>query len=287
MRNLAATVGLVLAALLAPIVIGAMWMSSKVDHTDAYVATVAPLASDPALRREFGDALGAAAAEQLARRLPVGLPTSAGDLIRSSAVAAVDQPGFPAFWRKANRQVHRQFLALMHDDRADRSGFVYVDATPLLDRIYAQLAGQGLPVGSLSGVPLDIPVARASRLEQQRSRYELLTRTATYGPWLWALVVLASVAVATGWRGRLRAVAGAALGVAVGAVVLMLLPHPLTSYAASRAGVGDTALVRLILRVVLDTLGPYARPFAAVALPVALAALLVSLVPGRRREDRA
>lgn len=285
MRNLAAAVCLVLAALLAPVVIGSTWTASKVDHTDAYVATVAPLASDPALRRQFGEALGTAAAEQLAQRLPVGLPSAAGSWIRTAAVAAVDQPGFPAFWRKANRQAHRQFLALMHDDRPDPSGFVYVDATPLLDLIYARLADKGLPVQTLAGVPLDIPVARTSRLEQQRSRYLLLTRTATYGPWLWGLLVLAGVALATGWRGRLRALAAAALGVAVGAVVLMLLPHPLTSYAASRAGVGDTELVRLILRVVLDSLGPYARHFAVVAVPVALAALLLSLVPRRHRDE--
>lgn len=285
MRLLGCVVALVLAAVLSPLVIGATWAASKVDHTDAYVRTVAPLAGDPALRREFGQALGTAAAEMLAQRLPAGAPSLAGEWIRSAAVAVVNQPGFPAFWRRANRAAHRQFLAVMHDDRADPSGFMYVDATPLLSGIFARLAQRGLPVDTLAGVPLEVPVASMSRLEQQRSHYLLLTRSARFGPWLWLLLVVAAVALATGWRGRLRAVAAAAVGVAVGAVLVMLAPDPLTSYAAARAGVADGDLTRLILRVVLDSLPSYARRFAAVALPVALVALLLSMVRfGRRRE---
>ncbi|GAB4011149.1 hypothetical protein [Nocardioides ultimimeridianus] len=284
MRILAAAVGLLLAAVIAPLVISGMWTASKVEHTDAYVATVAPLASDPALRRQFGEALGTAAAEQLAERLPVGMPSSVGDLVRSAAVTVVNQPGFPAYWRRANRQVHRQFLDIMAG-HGDPSGYVYVDATPLLHEIFGALQEQGLPVQSLVDVRLQIPVASDARLAQQRTRYHLVTGLAAYGPWLWALIVLASIAVAPGWRGRLRAVALAALGVAAGAVLVMVLRAPLTSYAASHSGVGDTDLVHLILRVVLDSLGPYARGFAVAALPVAIAALLVSLVPVGRRHD--
>lgn len=284
MRLLAAAAGLLLAAVLAPLVITGMWAGSRVEHTRPYVATVAPLASDPALRRQFGEALGTAAAEKLAEKLPIGMPAGIGDLIRSTAVAVVNQPDFPAFWRRANAQVHRQFLAVMDGD-GDPSGYVYVDATPLLHEIFGKLQEQGVPVESLVTVTLQIPVASDARLAQQRSRYHLLTALATYGPWLWGLIALASIAVATGWRGRLRVLAGAALAVAVGAVLVIVVRQPLTSYAGSHAGVGDTELVRLILRVVLDSLGPYARGFAVVGLPVAIAALLISLIPGRRRAD--
>lgn len=284
MRILAAAVGLLLATVLAPLVIAGRWTASKVEHTDAYVATVAPLAADPALRQQFGEALGTAAAEQLAQRLPVGMPSAGGDLIRSAAVAVVDQPGFPAYWRSANRQVHRQFLAIM-DGRGDPSGYVYVDATPLLHEMFGKLQQQIPAVQALVGVRLEIPVASDARLARQRTRYHLVTGLAAYGPWLWGLVVLASIAIAPGWRGRLRALSGAALAVAVGAVVVMAARAPLTTYAADHAGVGDTDLVRLILRVVLDSLGPYARGFAVVALPVAIAALLISLVPTGRRDE--
>ncbi|HJQ04921.1 MAG TPA: hypothetical protein VJ872_05730 [Nocardioides sp.] len=284
MRILAAALGLLLATVLAPLVITGRWTATKVEHTDAYVATVAPLASDPALRQQFGQALGTAAAEQLAQRLPVGMPSSLGDLVRSTAVAVVNQPGFPAYWRSANRQVHRQFLAIM-DGHGDPSGFVYVDATPMLHEMFGQLQEKGLPVQTLVDVRLQIPVASDARLAQQRGRYHLVTGLAAYGPWLWGLIVLAAIAIAPGWRGRLRAVSGAALAVAVGAVVVMAARAPMTSYAATHSGVGDTDLVHLILQVVLDSLGPYARGFAVVALPVAIAALLISLVPlGRRAE---
>lgn len=274
---------LLLATLLAPVVIVGMWTQAKVDHTPAYVATVQPLAEDPALREQFGNALGTSVAEMMAQRSPVGVPPFAGDLIRASAVAVVNQPGFPAFWRRANRDVHRQFLAIMNEQPGDRTGLVYVDATPLLNDVFARLAGKGLPVQSLAGVPLRIPVATDARLEHGRTAYVWLNRIADIGPWLWAVLVLAAIAIAPGWRGRLRAVALGSAGLAIAAIAIMLGRSAAMSYAASHAGVGDTALVRLILDVVLHGLSSYARTFALIAVPVALAALLVSLVPGRRR----
>jgi hypothetical protein len=282
-RLLGSAVALLLATLLAPVVIAGMWTQSKVDRTPAYVATVQPLASDPALREQFGDALGTAVAEMLAQRSPVGVPPYAGDLIRAAAVTVVNEPSFPVFWRRANRDLHRQFLAVMAQRPGDGTGLVYVDATPLLNDVFARLAGRGLPVQPLAGVPLRIPVATDARLERARPAYVWLNRVADVGPWLWLALVVVAVALAPGWRGRLRAVALAALGLAVVAVVLMVGRSSATSYAASHAGVGDTALVRLILDVVLHGLSSYARSFALLAVPVALVALLVSLVPARRR----
>lgn len=284
MRLLGSFVALLLATLIAPVVIAGMWTQNKVDHTPAYVATVQPLASDPALREQFGRALGTAVAELLAERSPVGMPPFAGDLIRASAVAVVNEPGFPAFWRKANRDVHRQFLAIMHEQPGDPTGLVYVDATPLLNDVFSRLADRGLPVQSLSGVPLRIPVATDARLEHGRAAYLWLNRVADIGPWVWVLLAGAAIALARGWRGRLRALALAAGGVGLAAIVLVLGRSAATAYAASHAGVGDTELVRLILTVVLRGLASYARGFALVAVPVALAALLVSLVPGRRSD---
>ncbi|MCL2542517.1 MAG: hypothetical protein FWE71_08685 [Nocardioidaceae bacterium] len=288
MRILVATVGLVLAALLAPVVIVSMWAAHKVDDADAYVATVAPLASDPALRQQFGEALGTAAAEKLAQRSPIGVPAAAGGWIRTAAVGVVNQPGFPRFWRRANREVHRQFMAQMQNRSSNPTGYVYVDATPLLNQIFAQLADKGLPTQLLAGVPLQIPVAGMSRLEQQRTHYDWLMRTARYGPWVWLVLVVLSVLIAPGWRGRMRAIAFAAFGVALGGLLAMVSPHPLASYAASHAGVGDTALVHLLAKVVLDSLGRYGRPYLLVGVLVGLVALLLSLVPmsGRRRQDR-
>ena len=280
-RPLLSVVALLLATVLAPIVIVGTWTQGKVAHTDAYVATVAPLASDPALREQFGNALGASVAEMLAERSPVGSPAFAGDLIKAAAVTVVNEPGFPAFWRKANRDVHRQFLAVMHERPADRSGLVFVDATPLLNDVFARLAERGLQVQPLAGTPLRIPVATDARLEHGRTAYTWLNRVARVGPFLWLALVAAAVALASGWRGRLRALAFGAGALAVVAIVVVAGRSAAESYAASHAGVGNTDLVRLLLGQVLDGLSTYARNIALIAVPVAIAALLGSLV-GRR-----
>ncbi|GAB2972953.1 serine/threonine-protein kinase [Nocardioides montaniterrae] len=281
-RPILSVVALLLATLLAPIVIVGMWTESKVAHTDAYVASVAPLAEDPALREQFGNALGASVAEMLAERSPVGSPPFAGDLIKAAAVAVVNEPGFPAFWRKANRDVHRQFLAVMHERPGDRTGLVFVDATPLLNDVFARLAQRGLQVQPLAGTPLRIPVATDARLEQGRTAYTWLNRVATLGPFLWLALVAGAVLLASGWRGRLRALAFGAGALAVVALVIIAGRSSAESFAASHAGVGNTDLVRLLLGQVLEGLSTYARNIALVAVPVALVALLGSLV-GRPR----
>src|SRR3954447_20376920 len=48
---------IVVSCLLAPLSVTAVWASQQVSDTDRYVATVAPLADDPAVQRAVADAV--------------------------------------------------------------------------------------------------------------------------------------------------------------------------------------------------------------------------------------
>lgn len=59
-RSLVATLLIVIGCILAPLAGVAVWAKSQVTDTDRYVATVAPLASDPAIQNAVADKVTAA-----------------------------------------------------------------------------------------------------------------------------------------------------------------------------------------------------------------------------------
>jgi type VI protein secretion system component VasK len=58
-RTIVAALLLVLACVLAPLGVVAVWARNQVTNTDRYVATVAPLASDPAIQQAITDRITA------------------------------------------------------------------------------------------------------------------------------------------------------------------------------------------------------------------------------------
>lgn len=281
MRGAGALLLVLLATVLAPFVVTATWVSSTVDDTDAYVDTVTPLADDPTLRRELADEMTSAAVAELQSRIPVGLPDGIEDMTRQAARRTVENPDFPDFWREANRDAHREFLRVMHDDSVD--GWVTIDLSPLMKGLYEVLADDtGLPLADLPAPELRVPVARESRLAEYRPEYQLLEGSAFVLAVAWILLVGLAALVSSGWRGRLRTLGLALLGLALGSVLVLLATPPLTDFVAEQADPGKQGLVALVLNVVGDSLGSRASWVAVVAAACGLAVLAGSLWPRRR-----
>ncbi|WP_194896383.1 hypothetical protein [Catenulispora pinisilvae] len=57
-RSIASALLLALAALLAPLAVASVWMADEIGDTDRYVATVAPLATDPAVQNAVKAVIG-------------------------------------------------------------------------------------------------------------------------------------------------------------------------------------------------------------------------------------
>jgi hypothetical protein len=96
-RTILATLLIVRACVLAPLSVVAIWTRNQVTNTDRYVATVSPLASDPAIQNAIADqitaqvftyldvqGLTAQAAEALAQR--GNLPPRLADQLQAFAV---------------------------------------------------------------------------------------------------------------------------------------------------------------------------------------------------------
>ena len=287
MRGVLAATLVLVATLLSPFAITAVWLSSTADSTDAYVDTVAPLADDPTLRTELADRMSQAAVAELQQRLPVAVPDGIDAMTRTAARAVVASPGFPDFWRKANRDAHREFLRVMNEHGGSPNGWVTVDLSPLEQDVYQQLGDQaGLPVAGLPTPELLVPVARESQLAKYRTAYRVLDGAGLVLAVTWLLLVGLAALVARGWRGRLRALGLAALGLAIGGLVVRLGTPPVVHALADQADPGQRALVRLILGVVGDSLRSRATVVAVAAAVVGLALVAVTLLPGRRTSSQ-
>src|SRR3954453_9665587 len=83
-RTLSAVFLITLSCLLAPLSVAAVWASRQVSDTDRYVATVAPLADDPAVQRAVADAV----ATEIFKDIDL-------DAVTQQAIDALSQRGVP------------------------------------------------------------------------------------------------------------------------------------------------------------------------------------------------
>lgn len=282
MRSFLAGLLVLVATLLAPVAIGSTWVWDRVADTDSYVETVAPLAEDPALRSELAQEVSQVVSASLDENVSVPLPDTVDDWVGEAAAAVVRSDGFPELWREANRELHSEVERLVATgEDVDEDEWVRIDLSPLLTPTLERLAERGVPVSLLPEITLEVPVVRESVLAEQRDRYELARDVARVAVPALVLVVLAAVAIAPGWRGRLRTGGLAGLGIALGAVLAMLASGPISDLAAEQAEESRSGLARLITETVMESLAPYARTWLLVAAPLGLVLLLLSLLPAR------
>lgn len=285
-RTALAAFAVVLSTLLVPLGVTATWLSLRVDDTQAYVDTVEPLAEDRELRDALAGEVAEAATATLEERVPAALlPDSLDMVVRASAQEVVDNDAFPEFWREANAEAHREFLAIVHerDDDVVADGWVYIDVGPLLDEVLADFTDQ-FPVSvELPSRSVLVPVLPESRLEQARGAYRVLEGLAWWVPLLWVGLVAVAVVAATGVRGRMRTGAACAFGVAIGGALVMLLTSPVTDLVVDQVESENRDLARLVVEVVVDSLDNTALAAVIAGLVVGVAMLVSSLVLGRPR----
>ncbi|WP_408897071.1 hypothetical protein ACJ5H2_19375 [Nocardioides sp. R1-1] len=284
MRPLTTFLLLVVATLVAPLAIAGTWLTARVDDRDEYVDTVAGLADDQRVRALLAEAAADGAFTALQQHIPVGLPEAVREWAGVAATAVVESPEFPTFWRQANGDLHDQVLAVLEDPGAPADGMITVDAGPLVAQVLLQLEERGIPVGLLPRIPLLVPVETEAKVAEAGPAYRTADGVVRLLPLVWLGVVALAVLVARGWRGRVRAAAGALLGVAIGAGALLLTADPLAGAALDRVEVQRRELAGVLLDTVIGSVEPYARAFLWAA-PVGVVLVLLTLWSGRRRES--
>ncbi|MFF7971588.1 hypothetical protein [Streptomyces sp. NPDC007905] len=307
-RSTSSAVLIVLTCILVPVALLATWVHDIVLDTDRYVATVAPLAGEPAVQdaavHRITGAVGAhvngqqAAADIASWLESQGLPPRAADAIRGLgpqldsaanqattkiATRVVRSDAFATVWRTANRAAHNAVVhALTGKGRGAvgvSDGTVTLDLGTAVDRVKNELVDAGLkPAAKIPQVNKQLVLFQSDQLAKFRKGARLLD---IVGNWFPVLVLLFGVAGVFLAHRRRRALARTALGAAFACLVVAIalvvarhyyldhLPPQVLSKAAA-AAVFDTLL--RFLRVSL-------RTAIVLGVVVALGAYLVG--PGR------
>lgn len=295
---------IILACLMAPLSVVAVWANTQVMDTDQYVRTVAPLAQDPgvqaAVAAEVTSAvLEAVDADELAKglldsmaerpnmppRIAAVLPSLAGpingaveDFVGAEVDRIVAGDRFAKLWSGANRVAHEQVVRLLAGDRygvvTAQDDAVTLNLAPIIAEVKQDLVEQGfelasnIPEGDRSFV-----LMQSSAVTTSQDAYRWLSLA---GPWLpvVALLLFGFGVLAAG--DRRRAVLRGALGV-VAAMLLAgaaLAVFSATYVSSTPVGVLDPVVAGNVFDTLVHFLRIGIRAVAVLALIVAVVAYL-------------
>jgi hypothetical protein len=227
-----ATLLIVVACVLAPLSVVAVWTRNQVTNTDRYVATVSPLASDPAIQQAIADQITARVftyidvrgltnqaiaaltergqlrpqvATQL-QALAVPIANGVQSFTRDQVGKVVASDAFANAWVQANRTAHAELVKAL---TGEGGGAVTVEN----DTVSVNLA-ERIPEVNASFV-----LFQSKDVTRVRAGFNLLN---TLGVWLPVLAIVLLVLGVYVAKDHRRALVGAAVGVAVSMVVLAL-----------------------------------------------------------------
>ncbi|MEU3841417.1 hypothetical protein AB0E88_15465 [Streptomyces sp. NPDC028635] len=212
LRTASSAVLIVLSCLLVPLGALAAWAAYGLTDTGRYVATMAPLAGDPAVQGQIADTVG----EGILRQVGTGTAHGAmGPFVHDAVRSFTQTEAFRAAWDTANRSAHDAVLRALREDD-DRP--VTVDLAPVAAQVKRQLAEDHVPLAARIPVRhTEVALVPADDLSRLRKGYDVLE---VAGFWL----PVAAVALAAAGIGlaacRRRALTATALGTAVGGALL-------------------------------------------------------------------
>jgi hypothetical protein len=190
LRRIFAPILVALAVLVFTVTVPAAWGARTVLNTDRYVATVAPLAEDPAVQQSIATRLtdevfvalnvqelisnALASIGERATLLAGPLTNALHGFVQDQVLKVVQSDAFQTFWVEANRFVHTQVLAVLRGETDTVSvvgGKVTLNLLPLvnlalasIERVSSDLVGGQVTLPTIQ--PGDVPSEAISRLEQ-------------------------------------------------------------------------------------------------------------------------
>jgi hypothetical protein len=244
-RTLVATILIVIGCLLAPVSVLAVWAANEVGNTGRYVATMEPLASNPAIQNALTDKITTqitnrlnvtgyadqAAAEFSSRGLPKAsallksvapsIASGAAGFVHSEVRKIVTGPRFARAWVQANTLVHQELVKALSGQGGTsvsvKNGQVVLRLGPFIDVVKQDLARRGFTlVSKIPAVNPTLTLFSAKYLVKAQAGYRLINDLKIVLPILTVLLLALGVFAA---RGRRRALIGAGLGLAASMLV--------------------------------------------------------------------
>jgi hypothetical protein len=249
-RTVVAVLLIVVGCVLAPLAGVAVWARNQVSDTDRYVATVTPLASDPAIQRAITDqitaqvftyidvqglttqAVGALSERgnlppQIASQLQaLSGPIASGiqSFTRTQVAKVVESPAFADAWVQANRLAHAELVKALTGEGGGaitvENDTVSINLAAFIQTVKAQLIASGFTIAErIPAVNASFVLFQSKDITRARSAFNLLTTLGNWLPLIALLLIGLGVYVAKDHR---RALVGAGLGVAVAMLGLAL-----------------------------------------------------------------
>ena len=248
-RTVVATLLIVVGCVLAPLSVAAVWTRNQVTNTDRYVATVTPLANDPAIQNAVADQITAQvfnyidvqgltnqAVDALAERgltpvladqlraLSVPIANGVQSFTRSQVGRVVESDAFADAWVQANRVAHQELVAALTGEGGGsvtvENDTVSINMAAFIQTVKQRLVESGFSVAArIPTVNASFVLFQSEDITRARSGFNLLN---TLGVWLPVIAIVLLVLGVYVARDHRRATVGAALGVAISMVVLAL-----------------------------------------------------------------
>lgn len=235
-RRIVGGVLAVLVCILTPLSVLAIWLHDTILETDQYVATVAPLAHDPAVQDAVATRvtnslvssvdLEARLAEELPAQAELAAPAVADavqSLVHEVALRLVQSDQFATLWEEANRRAHTQVVAVLQGEGPGNietsNGQVVVQLGPVVDRVKAALEETGIDVFSdvdAARINTQVVLFESDQLSKAQGAVDAFDKVAIALPIL-TIVLFVIAVVLSGNRRRtiLRTALGIALAVAL------------------------------------------------------------------------
>ena len=211
-----AIVLLLVAGLLATASVAARYARNEILNTDTYVATVTPLASDPAVQgavatrvssevikqidvpkliNDLAAASGRPNADAIASAIAGPVNGAVENFVQNTVATFVQSPQFQTLWVNANTAAHTQLSAVLTGEDTEvvktQGNQIVLEVGPIVAEVKQRLIDSGLAVASkIPSVSVQVPVMTVEDLPRIQSYVNLLDNLATWLP-LATLILLA------------------------------------------------------------------------------------------------
>ena len=220
-RSIVATLMIVVACVLAPLSVVAIWTRNQVTNTDRYVATITPLASDPAVQQAITDqitaqvftyidiqALTTQVADALSARVEGrGLPPQAAaalqglagpvangvqGFVRTQVERIVQSQAFEDAWIQANRVAHEALVKALTGEGGGavtvEGDTVSLNLAPFIQTVKQQLVAQGFTLAErIPQVDKSFVLFQSEDITRVQRAFSLLN---TLGVWLPVIAIV-------------------------------------------------------------------------------------------------
>ncbi|WP_051856487.1 hypothetical protein [Streptomyces sp. NRRL B-1347] len=203
---------LVLSCLLVPLGAVSTWAAYEIQDTDRYVATMAPLSSNRAVRAAVADAV----TDSVVKEIDAGpLQSTVESFVRDAVRSFTETAAFRTAWNAANRAAHAAVEQALENDSDSE---VSIDLAPITQQVKRQLSEEGVPFADRIPVRhTEVTVMKAQDLSDYRKVFRMLQAAGLWLPIAAAVFAVGGILLAVRRR---RAVLATALGTAAGAAAL-------------------------------------------------------------------